>query len=105
MAKYLIPIPPASAKRLEADRRLEIIAYGGSERSTWEFPIPCGDQEYYLDFEEIQQEQDINWIALGIMWDGYERPVQYVYKIVYRNVTGSRKEEIKINPKQYEIQE
>lgn len=103
MAQYKVLIPPASAKRLEADRRIEIIAYGSLEKSTWEFPIPCGDQEYYLEFEEHQQENKTDWLSLGHMWDGDPPPIQYVYKIVYRNVTGSRQEEIKFNLKDYEI--
>jgi len=82
-----VNIPPASAKRLEKDRRLVIMAYslGGGRK---EFLIPEGATEVeFLHRDESEEDPEL--------LDGQ---ISYTFYIEYRNVTGTRVEQIKVEP-------
>ena len=89
MARWIVDVPKASAKRLETDRRLvvEIHTAFTSERREW--PIPAGEDMVAYDFE--YQENDPNEDIL-------DASVYYNTYIEYRNSTGSRVEKIAIKP-------
>lgn len=85
-------IPKPSAKRLEKDRRL-IIKVHGSWYTTnkAEYPIPEGDDAFEFEMDGPIEHRDP---------DVLDGDYYHEFIILYQNSTGSRREEVRVSPKE-----
>lgn len=88
--RYKIAIPTPSAKRLEKDRRLMIKCHSGwCMQIVGEFIIPEGAEDAEFDFEGPIEHRDPEIL------DG---DYYHEFYVLYQNSTGSRTEEISVEP-------
>lgn len=88
--KYGFKIPTPSAKRLEKNRKLIIRIHSAFKAEiVKEYVIPEHVEDFIFDFDEPLEYRD-----------SYYEDANYQHKfyMVYQNSTGSRREEIKIDP-------
>lgn len=88
MAIIKIKVPPASAKRLDKNRKVVVEQSGFHHLSLTEFPIPEGVDEFEFEYEEYHDPN------ADIMLDS---DLYYRYYILYQNETGTRQEKIELN--------
>lgn len=91
MKKYQIKIPKPSAKRLENNRRLLIEIINIFSRDQYFKPIP-NNQEFF-EFEWEQELIEKNEFLL-------DADYKTVFFVEFENATGTRKELIKVIPKE-----
>lgn len=89
--KYKFRIPTPSAKRLEKNRKLIIKSHSVFETKVIkEYVIPDNVENFIFDFNEPNLEIDLHY---------FDADCSYIrFYMVYQNLTGSRKEEVEIDP-------
>lgn len=83
--RWVIDIPPASAKRLESIRHLVIREDGAFRTKEHRLPIPVGASQLTFDFEFKENDPNVNQYVL-------DADVYYSVFVEYQNSTGSRVE-------------
>jgi hypothetical protein len=88
MATIKVKIPPASAKRLDKNRKIVVEQFSFHHVESTEFPIPEEIDEFEFEYEEYH-DPDTEYKL--------DADLYYRYYILYQNETGTRQEKIEIN--------
>lgn len=88
MALFKIQIPPASAKRLNKNRKVIVEQRGAFHVKITEFPIPNEINEFEFEYEEYH-DPDAEFKL--------DADLHYRYYILYQNETGTRQERVELN--------